>query len=60
VKDGALKWQVTTPRPPNNAPAVGKVYGWSLDEFTTSGGNGFTKLMLHHTIVYYKKNEELL
>lgn len=28
VKDGALKWQVTTPRPPNNAPAVGKVYGW--------------------------------
>lgn len=28
VKDGALKWQVTTPRPPHNAPAVGKVYGW--------------------------------
>ncbi|CAJ1447357.1 unnamed protein product [Effrenium voratum] len=26
--DGNLKWQVTTHRPPNNAAAVGKVYGW--------------------------------
>jgi len=28
VKDGTLRWRVTTRRPPNNAPAVGKVYGW--------------------------------
>lgn len=28
VSDGSLKWRVTTPRPPNNAPAVGRVYGW--------------------------------
>lgn len=26
--DGHLQWQVTTPRPPNNAPAIGKVAGW--------------------------------
>lgn len=26
---GHVKWKVTTPRPPNNAPAVGKVEGWS-------------------------------
>lgn len=30
VKDGTLRWRVTTRRPPNNAPAVGKVYGWIL------------------------------
>ena len=27
--NGTLKWRVTTPRPPNNAPAIGKVMGWS-------------------------------
>lgn len=27
--DGNLKWQTTTPRPPNNAPAIGKIQGWS-------------------------------
>ncbi|CAJ1453747.1 unnamed protein product [Effrenium voratum] len=26
--DGNLKWKVTTPKPPNNAPAVGKIHGW--------------------------------
>eukprot|EP00434_Breviolum_minutum_P037015 symbB.v1.2.032806.t1/scaffold3834.1/size49527/3 len=25
---GNLQWQVTTPRPPNNAPVIGKVAGW--------------------------------
>jgi len=25
---GQLQWQVTTPRPPNNAPAIGKVASW--------------------------------
>ncbi|CAJ1428458.1 unnamed protein product [Effrenium voratum] len=29
LRNGALRWQVTTPRPPNNAPAVGKLAGWS-------------------------------
>ncbi|CAK9052008.1 Uncharacterized protein SCF082_LOCUS28489 [Durusdinium trenchii] len=28
VVTGDIVWQVTTPRPPNNAPAVGKVQGW--------------------------------
>ncbi|CAL1162531.1 unnamed protein product [Cladocopium goreaui] len=27
--NGTLKWKITTPRPPNNAPAIGKVQGWS-------------------------------
>jgi len=27
ASDGALLWSITTPRPPNNAPALGKVYG---------------------------------
>ena len=26
--EGNQKWQVTTPRPPNNAPGVGKIVGW--------------------------------
>lgn len=27
--DGRLIWKVTTPRPPNNAPAIGKLRGWN-------------------------------
>lgn len=33
MKDGTLRWRATTRRPPNNAPAVGKVYGWILGRF---------------------------
>mmetsp|Transcript_36682 Transcript_36682/g.109536 ORF Transcript_36682/g.109536 Transcript_36682/m.109536 type:complete len:343 (-) Transcript_36682:89-1117(-) len=28
VADGSEVWRATTPRPPNNAPAVGRVYGY--------------------------------